>query len=130
MLYHAGRIGHVIGCGGVGRHPPSEARVIRDICMAEGVPGRAITEEDRSTNTVENLTFAQQVMGDIGVTEAVIVTDRYHARRARLIARHLGLPAISDCPAPAGLPWPKRLRYTLREAGALPLAALRLWLSG
>lgn len=125
-LYLTGHGGHVIGCGGIGRNPPSEAAVIAEICRAEGVPDTALHLDEQSRNTEENIVNAMEIMRALGCTRALLVTDRYHAFRARLIARGLGLEAISASPAPLGST-PARLVWSwLREIPATLLALLRL----
>jgi uncharacterized SAM-binding protein YcdF (DUF218 family) len=125
-LWQAGRVDAVLGCGGAGIHPPAEAAVIAAVLRRSGIPAEAIHCEDRSTNTRENLRNAAPILRRLGASEVVIVTDPYHAPRARLIARQEGIAARSDCP-----PWrdlgPRQLaRHLPREALALVAAALRL----
>jgi uncharacterized SAM-binding protein YcdF (DUF218 family) len=122
-LWHAGAVAFVVPCGGVGRHGPSEAEVVRRLLLDAGVAPGAVRLEDRSRNTHENLLLARPVLLGLGA-EAVIVTDRTHAPRALLIARGLGLRATASCPPPPG----RRLvlRQGLREAGAWPVALWRL----
>jgi uncharacterized SAM-binding protein YcdF (DUF218 family) len=117
-LWHAGRVQGIIGCGGVGRHPPSEAEMIAQICRAEGVPEDAILNEDRSTNTLENIAFALPLLAQAGIDNVVLVTDGYHAPRARLIARRLGLSARSASPTTPGAQWQHHLRWRMREVPA------------
>jgi len=125
-LYRAGRTDLIICCGGLGDHAPTEARVIADLCRAEGVPDVALAEEGASTTTRENLINALPLLTRLNPGAIIIVTDPYHAPRARLIARQLGLNTQSDCP-----PWraigPRQwLRHIPREALALLAAVLRL----
>jgi len=125
-LWRAGRIDAVIGCGGIGDHPPAEAEVIASILRAQGVAEAAIHHEDRSTTTRENLTHALPVLQRLKADQVVIVTDPWHAPRARLIAWQLGLRAVSDCP-----PWRvsgiRLLAHHIpREVLALLATALRL----
>lgn len=116
QLFRRGEVARAVLCGGVGRHGPSEASVMAQILLQEGVPEEALVLEDRSTDTITNISHAVALCPRM--REVVIVTERYHARRARLIARHLGLQARSSCPE--GGPRGKRLRRaTLREAGAM-----------
>ncbi len=101
----------LIPCGGLGRHPPTEAAAMQALLIAQGVPPSQITPEDRSTNTLENIrNGARLAWGD----DLIIVTDPYHARRALLVARHFGLTARADCPAP--LPGQARQRWRDRLA--------------
>lgn len=125
-LWHAGRVEAILGCGGVGRHPPSEAEAIHALCRAAGVPESALHLEPRSATTRENVTFALPILRAMGATEAVIVTDPYHAPRARLLARQLGLKARSDSPSWRGLGRRQLARHLPREALALAATVLRL----
>ena len=97
--------------------------MMRALLIADGVPDSAIALEDQSTTTLENIRNAAAMLT---APEVIIVTDAYHAPRALLTARHFGLRAKADCPARPGPQW----RYHLREALALPIYALRLWLRG
>lgn len=116
-LYHAGKVRGLIATGGVGRHPPSEARAILDVVLALGVPATAVVLEESSTTTFENLANAKALMPP-GVA-AVIVSDRWHLPRARLTARRLGLSARGAAPALDGAHPGRVLRAVLREAAAL-----------
>ena len=123
-LFKAGEVGAIMGCGGIGRHGPSEAEVIARLCREAGVPESAILLEDRSTSTRENLLNAKALLPE--GTPVVIVTDPYHAPRARVMARQIGLNARSSSP-----PWHEigprqRLRNIPREALGLAAALLRL----
>ena len=88
QLFHNGQIGHIIGCGAVGKHGPSEAQVIRQICLDNAVPDSCISLEEQSTNTYENIRNAMALLDSKSV---IIITDKYHAPRARMTAKHLGI---------------------------------------
>lgn len=128
-LWQAGEVGAIVASGGLGRHGPSEAEVIAALCHAGGVPEAALVLEARSTSTEENLRFSLPLLRAMGAREVVIVTDGFHAPRARLAARRLGLArelgvVRSDSPrAPltAG-----RVKAGLREVPAYLWYALRL----
>lgn len=121
-LFHAGRVERIIACGGLGDHPPTEAEAMRDILRAEGVPENAITLEDRSTTTAENLRNAMGLLSDDAV---VIVSDRYHLPRALLMARRLGIRATGSGPSMKGAHWGQQIRATLREIPAYAYYWLR-----
>jgi uncharacterized SAM-binding protein YcdF (DUF218 family) len=118
-LWHAGAVGHVICCGGLGRHPPAEAVVMRDILRAEGVPEAAILLEDRSTTTAENIALSLPLLAALGETRVIVVTDWYHAPRGRMTARRMGLEAESRSPPLRGARPLVQARLALREVGAL-----------
>jgi uncharacterized SAM-binding protein YcdF (DUF218 family) len=119
-LWHAGQVERIIACGG--GQPVSEAQVIRDICLQAGVAPQAITLEPRSATTLENLLFAKPLLDPEQTQHVVIVTDAYHAPRAALVAKRLGMRAQSDCPRLEH--WQPRL--IAREA----IAYVYYWLSG
>lgn len=117
-LWQAGEVGAIIGSGGLGQYPPSEAEVIAQLCREAGVPAPAILQEDQATTTEENLRFSKAMMAATGFETAIIVTDRYHAPRARLVARRLGIKARASCPAMAGTAWHRVVKSWLREIPA------------
>lgn len=119
-LWHAGQIRRIIACGG--GEPISEAQVIQDICLQSGVARQAITLETRSTTTLENLLFARPLLAPDQTQHVVIVTDAYHAPRAVMVAKRLGIRAQSDCPSLEH--WQPRL--IAREA----IAYAYYWLTG
>lgn len=124
-LFAEGRAPRVVLSGGVTRPGlPSEAAAAATIVRAEGVPPSAIVIEDRSRTTEENARMVRELLGD-GVS-IVLVTDRYHLRRARWIfAPHF---ARVEGEGVVG-PWDTRLRGVLREVPLLPFYAVKLRLS-
>lgn len=109
----------VIGSGGLGRHAPSEARVIRQGLIARGIAPERILEEDRSTSTLENALFTRRILAGRGVTRVLVVTDSYHMPRALMTFRLLGLRA-RGCPVWRRDPGWGWVAAHLREAAALP----------
>lgn len=84
--------------GGIGRHPPSEARVMYELLTAAGIsPGR-IVRDDRAHTTFDSATFTQEWLATEGARPVVVVTDRYHVPRALLTLRGLGVRAIASTP--------------------------------
>lgn len=107
----------IVLTGGVGRHPPSEARAAADVCAELGVPTEALLLEEQSTSTEENARYAAALAGRGRV---LVVTDGYHAPRCRLIFRRWFGEADAVGGAP---PLAQRARMALREVPAL----LRAW---
>ncbi len=120
QLFLDGKIGHIIACGGLGKYAPSEAEVIRNICVAAGVPEIGITLENQSTTTLENITFALPLIKTANI-DIVIVTDQYHARRARMIAKRMGIKAKTNSPSTKGMKRKTLLKASLREWAAITL---------
>jgi uncharacterized SAM-binding protein YcdF (DUF218 family) len=126
-LYHAGIASHLVPCGGLGRHPPSEAHAMQDMLMAAGVPAEHISPEETSTTTEENIRFALPILQRLGATDVLIVTDWYHAPRARLVAQRLGLRPASYSPGLSGARLRTQVRQGLRE---IPAMAIYWWRIG
>jgi uncharacterized SAM-binding protein YcdF (DUF218 family) len=123
-LWRGGEVAHLVGCGGLGFHAPTEAEAIRNLLLEEGVPPEAIFLEGRSRSTHENILFALPILRALGSPPVVLVTDLTHAPRARLIAWGLGLRATSSSPSLRGAHWRTTARQALRE---LPATAVALW---
>lgn len=112
-LWLDGRAPLVVLTGGVGSHPPSEARAAAAILRERGVPDDAMILEERSTSTAENARFARALTD---ARRVLIVTDGFHATRAALVfAREFDEVAVS--PVTAG-PW-VRTKGALREVPLL-----------
>lgn len=72
----------------------SEAEAMRRGLVARGVAEDRILLEDRSTSTVENLTYSAQLLAANGLdASVVIVTEGYHLSRALSVADRVGLDA-------------------------------------
>lgn len=95
-----------------------------DLLFGAAVPQAGVTQEDHSTNTLENINFALPILRWLGTKDVLIITDHYHAPRARLIAHRLGLTAKSDSPGLTGATVRQLFRSYLREVPAYLWAAL------
>ena len=63
---------------------PSNATVMRDRALVQGVPLGAAVIEDRSETTKQNAEKVTTVLEERGVTDVILVTSSYHMRRAKL----------------------------------------------
>lgn len=66
---------------------------MKRILCAQGVDEKAILLEKNSTNTVENLRNAREIMHRRQLRSAIVLTSDYHLTRALWIARALGIEA-------------------------------------
>jgi uncharacterized SAM-binding protein YcdF (DUF218 family) len=121
-LYRAGKVDILILTGAAVRHGPAESHVARDLARAAGIPDRALRVETQSRNTVENLARAKALVTP--GARVVIVSNRWHLPRARLIARLMGLRARGSAPRGALGPIATTAAI-LREVAATPRSALR-----
>ncbi|WP_101067343.1 YdcF family protein [Roseovarius salinarum] len=123
-LYHEGRVGMILASGGPADAPRSEAAAIAEICRSEGVPATALVLEDLAATTAGNFERARPLLAARGVASVLVVTDPYHAPRARLAARGLGLRVRISCPRLSARAWARAVPAALRE---IPALALQLW---
>ena len=125
-LWHGGAVGLVVPCGGLGRHPPTEAEAMRAMLLDEGVPETAILLEDRSTSTWENLAFARPLLVARGIQRVVLVSDAHHLPRAVMTARGMGLRATGAATPLRGARASVVAKGLVREVPATLIYAARL----
>lgn len=113
--------------GGVGRFPPAEALVMRDLLLGLGVRPEQILTEDVAHDTLSSAVNCAAIMrmrGDVGRVFAC--SSRWHIPRCRMLLRAVGI-AAEAAPMPPELPalgissW---LWYCMREAAAIPYDAI------
>jgi uncharacterized SAM-binding protein YcdF (DUF218 family) len=88
----------VICSGGLGDHPPTEARAACGEVEQQGVPASAIFLEEEARSTEETSLYVAALMRARGWRTAVVVSDGYHLFRAALLFERAGLTAY---PSPA-----------------------------
>lgn len=117
--------------GGVGRHGPAEALVMRDILIEHGVAASRILLECEARDTLDTVRLCTRLLRPRPELRHLrVATSSYHRLRCALLFRLAGfdcqaLPCASDRPY---LGWAKWLRYCLKELIATPWdAAWLLW---
>jgi uncharacterized SAM-binding protein YcdF (DUF218 family) len=72
----------------------AEAEAMASYLISRGFPPDRVLRENRSRNTEENLLFSKSIMDQLRPgARATIVTSDFHAFRAALLARRLGMRA-------------------------------------
>jgi uncharacterized SAM-binding protein YcdF (DUF218 family) len=109
--------------GAVGKHGPSEARVMARLLMSFGVPRGQIVLEETGVNTRSSARACAALLA--GQTGPVwIATSGYHLPRCLMLMRMAGVVATACPPPPAQ---DRRWYWRLRECVALPVDAVRGW---
>lgn len=107
----------VVVSGGKGTgEDVTEASAMRAYLEQKGLEGSRILEEDRSTNTDENIRFCRQLV-DMDQSHVVIVTNNFHVYRGIRIAKKQGMTNVEGLGA-AILPYSLPNMY-LREGIAV-----------
>ncbi|PWD81733.1 YdcF family protein [Ignatzschineria ureiclastica] len=112
----------IISTGGQNQQTnKSEAKVMQEYLMANGVPEAKITLEEDSTRIAHQFinSSALQPFGK----KVVVVTNDYQLPRAMMLAKRSGLDNISGIGAPTPQDWNSRFRAYIRE----PLALINAW---
>lgn len=104
------------GGKGSDEHLPEAEAMARYLTERGFPPGRLI-REDRSRTTEQNLTFSKAIMDQIRPgSRCVIVTSNFHAFRAAILARRLGIDGHVTGAPTAAYYWPTAM---LREFAAV-----------
>ncbi|MHB8621454.1 MAG: SanA/YdcF family protein, partial [Chloroflexota bacterium] len=113
-LYQAGRVGMLLLSGESRSDGYDEVKAMRRYAMDRGVPADAIAQDGAGLSTYASCWRART---RFGVTEAVLVTQRFHMPRAIYTARRLGIDAVGlQTPDWGAYGLRVMVRYTLREA--------------
>lgn len=113
----------VIVSGGQGPDEAhTEASVMARYLIEHGADASRIIEEDKASNTRENLLFSAKLAEAAGLdtSRVLIVTSDFHMCRARYIARTLSMEPYGQ--ASDTWPWFLKVNYTLREVFAFAKA--------
>lgn len=116
-----------LATGGLGRHGPAEALVMREVLVSLGVPAARVLLEDQARDTLQSVRLCSTILRSRGDVDAVLAcSSGYHAPRCALLLRLAGWPARATAPTSDRrcLGTAKWLRYLLKECIATPWDAL------
>jgi uncharacterized SAM-binding protein YcdF (DUF218 family) len=120
-----------LATGGIGRHGPAEAAVIRRLLLDGGARPHEILVEERAVDTLQSVLFCDEILRRQGQVDRIVpCTSNFHIPRCALLLRILGYPVRvvampADRPHVAITRW---LIYVLKELIATPYDAGLLWL--
>jgi len=98
----------------------SEAEAMAGYLVERGFPADRVVREDRSRSTEENVRFSKAIMDrSRPASRCVIVTSSYHAFRAAIVARRVGVNGQVTGAPTAAYYWPSAV---LREFAAVFLS--------
>jgi uncharacterized SAM-binding protein YcdF (DUF218 family) len=94
-------------------------RYLRD----RGVPDESLLREESGKNTWQQLAASSRFLAERGITDVLLVSDGYHAKRLAAIAGELGLDAAVS-PSGTHLSRDGRLRALVRETAAVSVGRI------
>lgn len=124
-LYHAGAVRHILVSGDNRSPYYNEPRRMQTALLALDVPTEAITLDYAGLRTLDSVVRAREIFGQEAV---VIVTQRFHNRRAVFLANRLGLEAVGFNADPVR--FPNGIRPRIRELLARCKAVLDVTVLG
>ncbi|EPY2283213.1 YdcF family protein [Clostridium sporogenes] len=93
-LYNEGYGKYIIVSGSKGPGENiSEAEAMEKYLVQKGVDKNFIILEDKSKNTLENIKFSKKKMEDNNLKSSIIVSNKYHLKRAELLCQKEGIKA-------------------------------------
>lgn len=117
-LYHEGLLQHIILSGGKGdAGAASEAQVMRDVALDDGIKEGDLTLEGDSRSTWENLMYSRPLTGSC--TTVIGISDRYHLARITFLAHLQGWGSLQTLPSDLEPPWPFQMKSIAREVAAM-----------
>jgi len=97
-LFHQGLSDVLIVSGGIGKNPPSEARIMRRLAQEHGISEDKIVMEESAQSTLDSAVACSQILQKNRWSRAVLVTDRYHITRAAILFRLFGINVTCSTP--------------------------------
>jgi uncharacterized SAM-binding protein YcdF (DUF218 family) len=110
-----------IPTGGPSRAGPSEASVMRDLLVEQGVPREQVICEETGADTFSSALACARLLK--GRADVFAASSTYHLPRCVLLLRMAGLRARACWPLPADF----SAYWSLRESVALPYDAFLMW---
>lgn len=92
----------IVSGGQGGNEPCTESSAMKKYLVEKGLSEERILEEDRSTNTRENLIFSKELIPE--EASVGIISNGFHICRALHLAETLGYENASGIPAKSDLP--------------------------
>jgi uncharacterized SAM-binding protein YcdF (DUF218 family) len=102
----------------------TEAESSARYLVERGIPADVIAMESSGRTTSESMAGTAELLEERGLERVVIVTDPYHALRARLIAQDAGLTAYVSPTPTSVVRGGSSVRRQLAEAGAVALGRI------
>jgi len=97
-LFQQGLSDVLIVSGGIGKNPPSEARIMRRLAVQQGISEEKIVMEESARSTLDSAVACSQILQKNRWYRALLVTDCYHITRAAILFRLCGINVTCSTP--------------------------------
>lgn len=97
----------------------TEAAASAAYLSAHGVPGGAVERETTGATSYESLASTARFLRERDITEVVLVSDPFHARRIAAIAEEVGMDATVSPTPSSPVTGTSRLRHLLKETAGV-----------
>jgi len=114
-LYHLGKADQILLSGDGRNDVLDEPQAMRRAALRLGVPDEALLLDGAGLRTYESCRRARDVFG---VTDAVLVTQRFHLSRALMLCDSLNLDVVGVASDLRSYSWRWRANWQVRETGA------------
>lgn len=102
----------------------TEAAAAAAYLSNQGVPGGAVERETTGTTSYESLASTARFLRARGITDVVLVSDPFHARRIATIADEVGMNAAVSPTPTSPVAGTTRLRHLLKETVGVSIGQL------
>ncbi len=123
-LFENGQISFIVVSGGTGKEGFSEALVMRDYLVKEGIPANQILLDEFGATTRATADNVTRILREKDMDTAIVVSQFFHLTRSKMAFRQAGFEKVGSAYAPY---FELRDFYsTLREIPALIAYGLRM----
>jgi vancomycin permeability regulator SanA len=113
QLYQAGKVNQIVMSGDNSTANHNEVQAMKNLAIDEGLPEGIIVLDHAGLSTYDS---CRQASGEFPGKKIVLITQKYHLKRALYICNELGVFAVGVAADPRS--YPGQWRYTLREMPA------------
>ena len=80
-------------CGGFGKHFNQTNKPLawhmKKFAVKQGIPFNKIITENKSFNTIENISFSKSIIDQHKWKSIILVSSKYHIPRIKMICKHI-----------------------------------------
>lgn len=118
QLYQDGRVGKILMSGDNSLVNHNEVQAMKNFALEQGLPEEALLLDHAGNSTLES---CQRLQSEFNLPKIILVTQKYHLRRALYICNKLDIDAFGVAAEDRG--YSKQWKFSFREY----LASIETW---